>query len=368
MTKKTVALVLGAGGARGYAHIGAIEEIERRGYAIRCVAGCSMGAVVGGIYAAGRLDEYRQWIERLDYLDILRLVDVSFRMGAIRGDKVFGQIRRLLGDLNIEDLRIPYTAVATDLTHQKEVWFQEGCLHQAMRASAAIPSLFTPVMIGNRTLVDGGLLNPLPIVPVVASHCDLVVAVNLNGTSALPYEMPMIERPAAFRSRFDRLLESLNSRLPSRRRQAQAVLQMERNILSPTSMAPAPWFPEDLCEPLPETPVQAFADGADEQVVRVRPRRRPPLPDPDETAPTSATDAVVVDAVGPASLLDLVNQSFEVMQTSLAQYKIAGYPPDVLIEVPKRVCRFFEFYKAPELIALGRRIARDAFDRYEGRR
>ncbi|MGX1085117.1 putative acylesterase/phospholipase RssA [Pseudomonas sp. AP3_22 TE3818] len=158
--KKRVALVLGSGGARGYAHIGVIEEIERRGYDIACIAGCSMGAVVGGIYAAGKLNEYRDWIESLDYLDVLRLVDVSFRLGAIRGEKVFGQIRKIVGEINIEDLRIPYTAVAADLTNQQEIWFQEGCLHQAMRASAAIPSLFTPVMQGNRMLVDGGILNP----------------------------------------------------------------------------------------------------------------------------------------------------------------------------------------------------------------
>ena len=152
--KKRVALVLGSGGARGYAHIGVIEEIERRGYDIACIAGCSMGAVVGGIYAAGKLKDYRDWIESLDYLDVLRLVDVSFRLGAIRGEKVFGQIRKIVGEINIEDLRIPYTAVATDLTNQQEIWFQEGCLHQAMRASAAIPSLFTPVMQGNRMLVE----------------------------------------------------------------------------------------------------------------------------------------------------------------------------------------------------------------------
>lgn len=361
--KQSVALVLGSGGARGYAHIGAIEEIERRGYDISCIAGCSMGAVVGGIYAAGKLEEYRHWIERLDYLDVLRLVDVSFRMGAIRGDKVFGQIRRIVGELNIEDLRIPYTAVATDLTHQKEIWFQEGCLHQAMRASAAIPSLFTPVMMGNRMLVDGGLLNPLPIVPVVASHCDLVVAVNLNGAGTLPFEMPVIERPPAFRNRFDRLLDSLGSRMPLRRRQAEAVLQMERNVLAPVSASPEPWFTGGLADDL----AASLADSMGDPVMEARPKRRRNRAGADETVPSSATGAVVVDTVGPASLLDLINQSFEVMQTSLSQYKIAGYPPDVLIEVPKRGCRFFEFYKAPELIALGRRMAKDAFDRYEGK-
>lgn len=341
---KRVALVLGSGGARGYAHIGVIEEIERRGYDIACIAGCSMGAVIGGIYAAGKLEDYRNWIESLDYLDVLRLVDVSFRLGAIRGDKVFGQIRKIVGEINIEQLRIPYTAVAADLTNQQEIWFQEGCLHQAMRASAAIPSLFTPVMQGNRMLVDGGILNPLPIVPVVSSHCDLIIAVNLNATNQKQYQLPVIERPAAFKMRFDALLSSLGSRLPFRRKPAEELIRIEQEIVAEGLAPPNPWL----------------ADAAN-------PEGQQPAAAPEhEGAPKSATGSFIIDNVGPASLLDLINQSFEVMQTSLAQYKIAGYPPDVLINVPKRVCRFFEFYKAPELIALGREIARDTLDIHEG--
>ena len=341
--KKRIALVLGSGGARGYAHIGVIEELERRGYDIACIAGCSMGAVVGGIYAAGKLDLYRDWIQSLDYLDVLRLVDVSFRLGAIRGEKVFGQIRNIVGEINIEDLRIPYTAVATDLTHQQEIWFQEGCLHQAMRASAAIPSLFTPVMQGNRMLVDGGLLNPLPIVPVVSSHCDLIIAVNLNSPSQNSYQLPGIQRPPAFKSRFDTLMNSLGSHMPFRNKHASDLLELEQVMLKPLpDSAPNPW-------------VESTRPGA----------QQPAAAPTQEGAPKSASGSFIIDNVGPASLLDLINQSFEVMQTSLAQYKIAGYPPDILINVPKRVCRFFEFYKAPELIALGREIARDTLDRYE---
>ena len=336
--KKRVALVLGSGGARGYAHIGVIEEIERRGYDIACIAGCSMGAVVGGIYAAGKLDDYKNWIESLDYLDVLRLVDVSFRLGAIRGEKVFGQIRKIVGDINIEDLRIPYTAVAADLTNQQEIWFQEGCLHQAMRASAAIPSLFTPVMQGNRMLVDGSLLNPLPIVPVVSSHCDLIVAVNLSSTLQSHYQLPVIQRPAAFKGRFDNLMSSLGSRIPFRNKHAEQLLNLEQEMLSP----------------LEEPQRNPWLDST-----------QPARPGAQEGSPKSATGSVIIDNVGPASLLDLINQSFEVMQTSLAQYKIAGYPPDILINVPKRVCRFFEFYKAAELIELGRIITRDTLDRYE---
>ncbi len=326
---KRVALVLGSGGARGYAHIGVIEELEARGYEIGCIAGCSMGAVVGGIYAAGKLHEYREWIESLDYLDVLRLLDVSFRLGAIRGEKIFGKIRELLGDINIEDLRIPYTAVATDLTNQQEIWFQEGCLHQAMRASAAIPSLFTPVIQGNRMLVDGGLLNPLPIVPVVASHCDLIIAVNLSATNQKQYQLPVIERPPALKNRFDLLMASISTRLPFMRKEVDGVEPASHALEAPV------------------VPINAWLE---------------PLTG---TLEATANDTRTASFNGPASMLDVINQSFEAMQTSLAQYKIAGYPPDILINVPKRVCRSFEFYKAPELIQLGRLIAHDTLEKYE---
>lgn len=333
MTKR-VALVLGAGGARGYAHIGVIEELEARGYEIACIAGCSMGAVIGGIYAAGKLKEYRDWTQSLDYLDVLRLLDVSFRLGAIRGEKVFGKIREIVGEIDIEQLPITFTAVATDLTNQQEIWFQEGCLHKAMRASAAIPSLFTPVVQGKRMLVDGGLLNPLPIVPVVSSHCDLIVAVNLNSTNQKRYPLPEIERPPALKNRFDLMMNSLGSRWSSFRRKPGD----DDELLLLEDQAPA----------LAAT-VQAMPPGDTESA----------------GATKSASGSRIADISGPASLLELINQSFEVMQTSLAQYKIAGYPPDILINVPRHACRFFEFYKAPELIRLGQVIASEALDKYE---
>lgn len=326
---KSVALVLGSGGARGYAHIGAIAEIERRGYEISCIAGCSMGAVVGGIYAAGGLEAYEEWVSGLDYLDVLRLVDIGFgSLGAIRGEKVFGRIREILGDVRIEDLPISFTAVATDLTNQQEVWFQEGCLHQAMRASAAIPSLFSPVRQGTRVLVDGGLLNPLPIVPVVSSHCDLIMAVNLNAIHSGGYVLPLIERPAPIRQQWEQLLENLSPRSWMGRREDAA-----GDVLDAIETAEL------------EPPAEAAAK-----------RRR------DEHAPVE-----VQEHVGPASMLDLVNLSFETMQASLTQYKIAGYPPDLVIDIPKRLSRFFDFHRAPELIELGRIVTSDTLDRFEGR-
>lgn len=323
---QSVALVLGSGGARGYAHIGAIAEIERRGYEIRCIAGCSMGAVVGGIYAAGGLDAYREWVTGLDYLDVLRLLDIGFgNLGAIRGERIFGRIREILGEVRIEELPIAFTAVATDLTNQQEVWFQEGCLHEAMRASAAIPSLFTPLRQGNRVLVDGGLLNPLPIVPVVSSHCDLIMAVNLNGAPG-GYTLPIIERPALIRQQWDQWMENLSPKTwLGRRDEAEAAILSEVAEMEP--------------------PAEAAAK-----------RSR------DEQAPVR-----VEDNVGPVSMLDLVNLSFETMQASLTQYKIAGYPPDLVIEIPKRLSRFFDFHRAPELIELGRIVASDTLDRFEGR-
>ncbi|TVP88773.1 MAG: alpha/beta hydrolase [Pseudomonadaceae bacterium] len=326
---KRVALVLGSGGARGYAHIGVIEELERRGYKVDCIAGCSMGSVVGGVYAAGKLGEYREWVSGLDYLDVIKLLDIGFgNLGAIRGEKVFGHIREMLGDTRIEDLPIAFTAVATDLTSQQEIWFQQGCLHQAMRASAAIPSLFAPVRQGNRVLVDGGLLNPLPIVPVVSAHCDLIIAVNLNSMNTNGYTLPVIERPPSIRKQWDQWLENLNlTGWLSRRRD-----------------------PDDeqalLMEDLDDTAASEMPD--------IPPENDPTMDDSLNTMPTS--------------MMELVNLSFETMQSSLTQYKIAGYPPDLVIDVPKRLCRFFEFYRAPELVELGRIVASDALDTYEARK
>ncbi len=178
----TVSLVLGSGGARGYAHIGVIEELVARGYEISAVSGCSMGALVGGLYAAGQLVDYRDWVHELNYLDVIRLLDLSFSTpGVIKGSRVFDVISAMVGDTRIEDLDIPFTAVATDLHSRKEIWFQDGELLRAIRASIAIPSLFAPVNYNGRTLVDGGVLNPLPIAPTVAYHSDIILAVDLNA-------------------------------------------------------------------------------------------------------------------------------------------------------------------------------------------
>lgn len=177
-----ISLVLGSGGARGYAHIGVIEELEARGFVIGSIAGSSMGALVGGIYATGKLASYANWVRPLQRLDVLRLLDWTFTGGGfIKGDRIIGVLRDLAGDTNIEDLPIPYTAVAVDLDQQREVWFSKGPLFDAIRASIAIPTVIRPHHYQGRLLVDGGLLNPLPVSPTLRDHTDATVAVDVNA-------------------------------------------------------------------------------------------------------------------------------------------------------------------------------------------
>jgi NTE family protein len=188
--KKTVSLVLGSGGARGYAHIGVIEEILKNGYEIKSISGSSMGALIGGFYACGKLDLYKDWVLGLSFLDIAALLDVTFtKSGLIEGDKVFKKMEDMIGEVLIEDLPISFTAVATDLSKKKEVWFQKGSLIEAIRASSAIPTVLTPKKIENRYFIDGGVINPLPIAPTISDNTDFTIAVSLNASSQKEYKL-----------------------------------------------------------------------------------------------------------------------------------------------------------------------------------
>jgi len=182
--KKSVSLVLGSGGARGYAHIGVIETLLSKNYEIKSISGTSMGALIGGLYACGKLDEFKQWVLTIDPLEILKLLDLSFsKTGLIKGEKIFEKIEELIGDICIEDLDISFTAVASDIIKQKEVWIQKGKLIDAIRASIAIPTMFTPKKIGADFLVDGGILNPLPVSPTIPDDTDLTITVGLYSDS-----------------------------------------------------------------------------------------------------------------------------------------------------------------------------------------
>ncbi|MDE3142986.1 MAG: patatin-like phospholipase family protein [Bacteroidota bacterium] len=182
---KKVHLVLGSGGARGMAHIGVIEMLEQDGYDICEVIGCSMGAVVGGIYCTGFLQEYKKWLSGLTKSNVFSLFDFTFTShGFVKGDKIFNKIQEFTGEQQIEFLKIPFTAVSTDILHKKEVHFKTGNLFKALRSSIAIPGVFTPIINEDSILVDGGVLNPLPLNLVHKKEDEIVVAVNLNG----PYE------------------------------------------------------------------------------------------------------------------------------------------------------------------------------------
>lgn len=180
--KKKVHLVLGSGGARGLAHISVIEKLEEDGYEIIEIIGCSMGAVIGGFYASGHLKEYKEWLFGLSKSDVFDLMDFTFtKQGFIKGEKIFNRLKKMTGDLRIEDFNIPFTAVATDIKNNKEVHFKKGDLFKALRATVSIPGVFVPVIEGNQLLVDGGVLNPMPVNLVKKRGDAIVIAVNLNA-------------------------------------------------------------------------------------------------------------------------------------------------------------------------------------------
>lgn len=179
---KDIALVLSSGGARGLAHIGAIEELEAQGYRITSIAGCSMGALIGGVYAAGKLKEFREWMKTVDRKKMLELTDFSFSINHIvKGTRIIEAIMEFVPDIFIEDLPIPYCAVATDLRAGREVVFNKGSLFNAIRASISLPSFYEPVHRDGMILVDGGVTNPLPMNRVARHEGDMLIGVDVSG-------------------------------------------------------------------------------------------------------------------------------------------------------------------------------------------
>ena len=209
---KSVALVLSSGGARGVAHIGVIEALLAEGYTITSIAGSSMGAVVGGVYAAGEFEAYKDWISNLDKLDVFKLLDFTLStQGFVRGERVFNEMKKFIQDRDIEGLDIPFSAVATDIVNKKEVVFTSGSLYTALRASAAIPSVLKPSIIDNVELVDGGVLNPIPIYHVKRFEGDILVVSDVNA------DVPnrMTKEKAEEKKQFGPLLEKWNNIFPN---------------------------------------------------------------------------------------------------------------------------------------------------------
>lgn len=312
-----VGLALGSGGARGYAHIGVIEALQERDYDIVGIAGSSMGAVVGGVYAAGRLDALAEWATSLTQRTILRLLDPSISAaGVLRAEKILDAVRDIVGPVTIEQLSIPYTAVATDLLAGKSVWFQRGPVDDAIRASIAIPGVIAPYALDGRLLADGGILDPLPMAPIAAVNADLTIAVSLYGSDVNDDRRA---EPGVTAESLNRMLRSTSALLDTTT--ARALLDR------PTARAVLSRFGASA----PES--ETWSESPDVQ---------PEIPK--------------------LGSFDVMNRTIDIAQSALARHTLAAYPPDILIEVPRSTCRSLEFHRAAEVIAVGRALTIRALD------
>lgn len=207
---KKISLILGSGGARGLAHIGVINALQENNFEICSISGCSIGSLIGGIFAAGKLDEFEKWILTIDKYDIVSLLDLSWgNNGLVKGDKIINTLKAMVGDTSIEDLPIAYTAVASDILNSKEVWLNSGPLFDAIRASISLPLFFTPVERHNKILIDGGVLNPVPIAPTFNDDTELKIAVNLGSEQATAPQLTEVAKVHDEGSAVSRFIASL---------------------------------------------------------------------------------------------------------------------------------------------------------------
>ncbi len=290
---KSISLVLGSGGARGLAHIGVIRYLEANGYDIKSISGSSAGALIGGVYAAGKLDEFEEWVRAITKLDMVRLLDISWSGGGFfRGDKFINALTELVGHQQIENLPIKFTAVAADIRNEKEVWLNSGDLFEAIRASISLPLFFTPLDKNGAKLIDGGVLNPVPIAPTFSDGTDLTIAVNLGGKvdpSLNPKQVKKGRAPI-----------EVSDDSPIRLKIANYIQRMQLNR---SQKGELDW-----------------------------------------------------------GMYDVANQAFESMQSGLAKQKLAAYPPDHTIEIPRNACRTLEVDRAEEMIELGMAKAETYFN------
>lgn len=295
--KKKVQLVLGSGGARGIAHIGVIQRLLEDGHEIVEVVGCSMGAVVGGMYCSGHMQEYTEWLLKQSKTDVYRLFDITFSMqGLVKGERIFGVLKQMAGERDIEKLPIPFTAVATDMLSRTEIHFTEGNLFKALRASTGIPGVFTPVADNGRLYVDGAVLNPLPV-DVLHRRKDVsIIAVNLNGA-------------------------------------------MEADVI------PVPTLEPDQAEQDLWTRLRGYFTDAAKSDTEIE------QPEPVETKAVNPTPVTVPSF----SMFELLSASYDASLDKLAAMSLIQHPVDMLIEIPRNSCSVFEFYRAAELIEIGRR-------------
>jgi NTE family protein len=312
---RNIALVLGSGGARGYAHIGVIKALLSQGFTIQAVVGCSMGALVGGVFAAGRLAEYEAWATSLERSDIVRLLDFAFgHPGLIKGDRVIAALKELVGDFDIEDLPTEFMAIATDLKNQREVWLNKGKLFDAIRASIAIPMIFTPHTINGRELVDGGLLSPMPLAPTRQMQVDRVIAVDVNGPNRWRpmLEFHQEESDRALAAAYGVNIEAEDDYQDSEENQERQASLRER--------------------------LAAMWNGVpkkQEQTISNKQR----------------------------SVMELMSNSLDTMHAAMSRMQLAQDPPDLLIQIPRDSCNFHEYWRAKEMVDAGEKIAMAALTR-----
>ena len=307
---KNVALVLGSGGARGLAHIGGIEALEERGYTITSIAGCSMGSIIAGMYAAGQLKEAKDWFLSVDKQLILRMMDINLLSGnsVVKGQRIIEELEKVVPDRPIESLNIPCSIVATDMIHSDEIVFRTGSLFEAVRASISIPLFFKPVQVEGRLLIDGGILNPLPLHVIERTPGDILVAADISGKDSMPIE------------------------------EAYEPIDVEGKL-------------EDLRKsgiPVPKSW---------EQQIRNFGKRM------DKILEDRAKD--LGRKVSFVSLLDRMSD-IQIQQNTLLSLQLT--PPDVHSVMRQYAYNTFDFDKAEQIIADGKKIMNEALDKYENKK
>lgn len=301
MTRPTIGLVLGSGSARGWAHIGVIRELANLGIKPDLVTGSSIGAVVGAAYASGNLDKFEEWVYTLRRIDILKLLDVRMTGGGfIQGQPLMIAIEKRIGNLNIEDLELPFACVATSLLNGKEHWLREGSLLEAVRASISLPGIFAPFVLKHDFMLDGGLVNPVPISIARAMGADYIIAVNLNGD--------LVGRHFSQHHSEKSLTDSQDNK--------KKMEYIESN--DPTISRWASKLKADF-----DIRLDAFISSL----------RKKKIPEP--------------------GLFDVIAGSINIMQERITHSRIAEDPPDILIEPKLSYIGLMEFDRAKETIQEG---------------
>ena len=326
MKTKDVALVLSSGGPRGWAYIGAIEELERRGYRITSIAGTSIGSLVGGIYAAGKLSEIKEWLFSLDAWKVFDLIDISISKNhLVKGDKVIGAIKEIVPDVNIEDLNIPYRAIAADLYTGEEVVFDSGPLFEAVRASISIPSLFRPVKYGFRTLIDGGVVNTMPIDRAVRNGNDILVAFDVNDVD----------------------VDSIREAVINEARQEEARLKAEQDIDRQT---------RNVIRSIRHNSSLTLLDKialAKEQGTRILSHKM-------------SSEDPEPELFFEENYYSILSRTFSLMNHVISRAATERYKPEILVKMPfDAYGEIRDYAKAEEIAEAGRELMRKALDEYE---